>query len=278
VISVPKEFRGSSRGALRAEVAQFSNDQESSNALHVWCADPKCNDAFTSFSVFLLDRAQDGTHLSMLLAESYAEFERLLGASDAIDYAGLTGLVGELLVLFDGVQNGPEMVKYWAGPRGERHDFRNGRSAIEVKCSLRAKLKAHRVHISDWDQLEIPNGGQLHLHSIRLERVAGGDWSVPSLLAAIRSHLNDESRTALDESLAKYSRALTDCVWEFSVKERATYRVIDGFPRLVPDMLIAGKALGVSGVSYTLDLDHAESFRSDWNRVLSGFLGGADDA
>lgn len=278
IVTVPKEFRSSSSGALRAEVAQFSSGSDAIDALHIWCRDPRCNDAFVSFAVFLLDRARDEQELGILLAKSHAEFERLLGASGAIDHPRLTGLIGELLVLFDGVQISPEMVMYWAGPRGERHDFRNGATAIEVKSSLRSDLKAHRVQISDWDQLETPEGGRLHLHSIRLEQVAGGDWSVPRLLQAIRICLNEKGLAALESLLAKYDSTLIDCALEFSVKERSTYRVVDGFPRLVAGMLSDGKPLGVSAVSYTLDLDHAESFRIDWNQTLTEFFRGAADA
>ncbi|MGY0799617.1 PD-(D/E)XK motif protein [Lysobacter sp. A286] len=278
VVNVPKEFRSSSRGALRAEVAQFSAGAKATDALHVWCRDPKCNDAFTAFSVFLLDRKVDEKKLEVILAESYAEFERLLGAAEVLDGPRLTGLVGELLVLLDGVRIEPDMVMHWAGPRGERHDFRKGKSAIEVKCSLRSELKANRVQISDWDQLESPEGGGLHLHSIRLEQVTNGDWSVPSLLDAIKSRLDSKGLAVLDELLAEYDQTLIDCTREFSVKERSTYHVIDGFPRLVPSMLLAGKAPGVSGVSYALDLDHAEPFSADWNKVLMRFFGEGTDA
>lgn len=278
VANVPREFRSSSRGALRAEVAQFSTGSEATDALYVWCKDAKCNDAFTSFSVFVLDRAETDRGLGELLSESYAEFERLLGESESVDGSRLVGLVGELLVLLEGVQVGQEMVAYWAGPRGERHDFRNGKQAVEVKTSLRSELKANRVHISDWDQLEIPSGGSLHLHSIRLERVAAGALSVPKLLSEIRANLDLENLKVLDEHLSNFDRTVIDCSWEFSVKRRDTYHVVDGFPRLVPGMLAGGEAPGVSRVSYTLELDHAEPFRADWERLLTAFVGGSVDA
>ena len=277
-VSVPREFRASSRGALRAEVAQFSVGSDAIDALHVWCRDPKCNDAFTAFSVFVLDRKAEERRLEVVLAESYAEFERLLGIGEDIDSPRLTGLMGELLVLLDGVRTSSDMVLHWAGPRGERHDFRKGMSAIEVKCSLRSELKANRVRISDWDQLEVPAGGDLHLHVIRLEQVAQGDWSVPSLLDAIRAYLDGRGLAALDEALVKYDQSLIRCAREFSIKNRGTYRVADGFPRLVPSMLSAGTAPGVSGVSYELDLDHAAPFLVDWNKALMGFFGDAGNA
>lgn len=276
VVNVPKEFRQSSRGALRAEVAQFSTGLEVTDALHVWCRDSNCNDAFTAFAVFLLDRKADEKRLEVILSESYAEFVRLLGAGEDVDGPRLTGLIGELLVLLDGARISPDMVMYWAGPRGERHDFRRGASAIEVKCSLRSELKTNRVRISDWDQLEIPTGGELHLHAIRIEQVTGGDWSVPMLLDAIKSCLDKNGIAVLDELLAKHDQSLIRCARQFSIKERNTYHVADGFPRLVPGMLLAGKVPGVSEVTYALDLDHAEPFRADWNNTLIGFLGGAD--
>src|SRR3546814_17811815 len=110
---------------------------EATDALHIWCRDPRCNDAFTSFSVFLLDRAGDEQELGVLLAESHAEFERLLGATAAIDRPRLTGLLGEILVLLDGVPINPKMVMYWDGRWGTRPDFRIGQVATAVKCPLR---------------------------------------------------------------------------------------------------------------------------------------------
>jgi hypothetical protein len=276
VVNVPKEFRESSRGALRAEVAQFSIGMEATDALHVWCRDSNCNDAFTAFAVFLLDRKADEKRLEVLLSDSYAEFERLLGAGKDIDGPRLTGLMGELLVLLDGARISPDMIMHWAGPRGERHDFRKGAWAIEVKSSLRSELKANRVRVSDWDQLEIPTGGELHLHVIKLEQVADGEWSVSTLLDAIKSCLDKSGLAVLDELLAKHDQSLLSCAREFSIKERNTYHVTDGFPRLVPSMLMAGKSPGISAVSYALDLDHAEPFMVDWNKTLIGFFGGVD--
>src|SRR3546814_20946161 len=88
----------------------------------------------------------------------------------------------------------------------------------------------------------------------------------------------DKGLAVLEELLAKFDRTLINCSLEFSIKERSTYHVIDGFPRLVAAMLVAGKPLGLSGVSYTLDLDHAEPFRVDWNQALIGFYGGIPNA
>lgn len=268
VVRIPPDFRHTSKSALRAEVAQYFTDCNAENALHIWCRDAACRDAFTSFSVFLLDRADSDTDLATLLVESYAEFQRLLGSSEAVDLARVIGLVGELLVLLDGLRTDKRFARYWAGPRGERHDFRRGVNALEVKCSLRSGIKAHRVRVSDWDQLEIPEGGSLHLHSVRLERVEGGDWSVPRLLAGVRSELNGEDLAEFDALISGIDDALTGCPTEFTIKERHTYRVADGFPRLVPGMLPGGTLLGVSGVSYTLDLDQAEPFRAAWPEVV----------
>src|SRR3546814_6483040 len=39
IVAVPKEFRSSSPGALRAELAQFSMGAEATDALHIWCRD-----------------------------------------------------------------------------------------------------------------------------------------------------------------------------------------------------------------------------------------------
>lgn len=272
VVSIPGEFRPGSSGVLRAEVAQFLSGESAVDALHVFCIESRCNDAFAAFAAFILERAWPDRDLATVLAEGHAEFKLLFMNASGVDRDRLTGLVGELLVLLDGVRLDPGFPRFWAGPRGERHDFRSGSQAIEVKCSLRSAAKAHKVRITDWDQLQAPDAGALFLFSLRLERVENGAFSVASLAKQITELADEPARTEFLATLSGKFASLAHSGEMFSLNERHSYRVIDGFPRLVPAMLANGKPPGVSAVSYELDLDHAAPFKTDWDAAIKALV------
>lgn len=267
-------LRTDATGALRAETAQFSDGTSAVNALHVWCSDSQCQDAFASFAELFLDRL-DVDGLEQVLSECHQEFRRLIGAIVPTALPVAIGLMGELLVLRDVVAKDPFAIRSWAGPRGERHDFRLGNAAIEVKATQRAESKTAKVRITDWDQLEVPEAGYLYLHAIRLERCAGGAFTVMRLVNEILSHLDSNGVHMFEDLLETFSPTATKIPDEFSVLARSTYEVAAGFPRLVPSSLSLGRApSGVSSVSYDLDLNQASDWEVPWDKALLDLVRG----
>ena len=275
-VQVGNTLKSNTAGALRAEVAQFSGEGNVVNALHVWCADYRCLEAFSSFVELLILRL-DAPDLGHLLGECHREFQRLIGGADASRSSVVIGLVGELLVLRDLVRLDQNSVRGWGGPRGERHDFRLNSTAIEVKTTQRAEVKTSKVRITDWDQLVIPENGRLYLHVVRLERAPGNGVSAISLIDEVTSLLGADGVEFFHRLLGTFGDLLAGSSDEFSVLSRGTYRVVDGFPRLVPDQIKADAIInGVSGVSYDLNLAFAEEHSVSWESATSDFVTGED--
>lgn len=274
-VNVTPLLRPSRGGALAAEIARYIDAGESDRALHVWCRDPRCEDAFAMFCELLVERL--GTEpVGATLARCYEEFRRLL--SDDSEPAGnrIAGLVGELLLLRDAVHQSAGSIALWSGPRGERHDFRNGPVALEVKTTLRSESRATRVHITDIDQLEPPPDGLLFLHVVRLERVHGGDASIGSLVGEIGDALEEAHRAPFMDALSTAGILPPYDPATFSIMSRVSYRVDAGFPRLTPSRLALGQLdPGVSNVSYDLGLDAAEQFVVPTALALESLICGA---
>src|SRR5690349_20424217 len=77
-LQIQRELRAGSTSALRAERSQFSSGAEVVDALHVWCVDRLCDDAFASFAATLIDRF-DVQPIGDALEACYAEFVKLIG-------------------------------------------------------------------------------------------------------------------------------------------------------------------------------------------------------
>lgn len=270
-IRLSQAFRGGSPGALRAEAAQFMSDEGAVFALHVWCVDERCNDAFAAFADLLVERLGEGA-LSDQLSDCYHEFIRLVGERGG-PVSGVVGLLGELLVLRDAVAADAAAIGYWGGPRGERHDFRRAAVAVEVKTTRRAESKTRRIHVSDWDQLEIPQDGRLYLHAVRVEQCVGGELSVPRLISELRGVLGGHAG-AFEQILGEVEPSLLTVTDEFSLHSRATFHVLPEFPRLLrSDLKDATRLKGVSAVGYDLDLEQALEFEIPWPQAISDLVG-----
>jgi hypothetical protein len=259
-VDIPLGMKPNATGALKADIAQFSDGTGAAfNALSVLCRDASCESAFISFVMSFLERLS-GADLGALLDECHREFRRLIGELPAEGGNRLTGMLGELILVRDLTAVDSDAFRFWAGPRGERHDFRNGNIAVEVKTGLRSESKSEKVTISDWDQLEAPEGGSLYLHVIRLERVDGGEITLGGLLQDIRGRLAGIALESFERTVATYVRQDGFLRQAYSIQRRHTYQVGEGFPRLARCMLPLECLAGISGVSYDLDLSQASAF------------------
>lgn len=263
--------------ALVAEVASFSGpDGISRQGIHVRCQDHGLDEAFTMFCALVCIRAASGP-ISPALTASFEEFRSLIGANHSHVKPDTIGLIGELLWISRMVTTAPSAVLSWMGPSGERHDFRRGRVAVEVKASLRSGGQANKVRISSLDQLAPPDGGRLFLHTVRLERASDGEISLRKLIDGIHQQLSGEPRRYFDEQLAELGDFRQGLDESFGVMGTGTFEVRDGFPRLVPESLV-GCSLpsGVGSVTYDLLLDFAAGFKIDCDVAATMLLAEGD--
>lgn len=170
----------------------------------------------------------------------------------------LAAVFGELSVLTDVVRHDPDRrVDCWVGPFSARHDLRRGAHAIEVKTTRAHTSRVVSIHGED--QLVEPDDGSLHLHLIRLEETPDAGASVTTLVEGLLT--NGAPVEALFDALAAAGvppaeLASVDGV-RFAVRERATFPVDDGMPRIVPGSFSnRTRPLGVVDLTYRIDLDH----------------------
>lgn len=174
------------------------------------------------------------------------------------------GLFGELWFLADwlapsiGIARAAAM---WRGPSRARSDFEGPGLAIEVKTT--SKPSSIQT-INGLEQLVEPQGGSLFLFSLCLREEASAADHLPGLVDRTRELSRGDEvaltrvETALaaagyeDRHSAEYSK------FRFRVRRQELFRVMEDFPRLVPDSLLHGVPPGVDGVTYEWSPDAAQ--------------------
>lgn len=157
-------------------------------------------------------------------------------------------------------------VDAWLGPDRGQHDFVFDSTAVEIKSLSGAERNS--VRISSEDQLESLND-RLFLRVYRLNTTTNstGSNSLNSIVESVRG-LIDEAKASdsFDRKLATYGYAPLPHYDEpaFVIKEVRTYRVEEGFPRLVHSQMPSG----VTRVSYDIGLEEISSFQCDDSTVF----------
>lgn len=244
--------------SLGAEISRFNDGGRQIRALHVWCKRDDLLEAFAGFCDPFIARCAGGESVEAAFAACLEEFRRLLGGSGPTDQATVTGLLGELLVLAQLLEITPKAFDWWAFPSLERHDFRNGRIALETKTTLRSEHSGRAVRVTSIDQLDPPRGGALYLHWVRLERDPSGSVTLESLGERIAGVVGPPKADDLWRRIETVAKRDVWNQYRFSVQEQLTFRISPEFPRLSPSRLISASLdPGVARVTYDLDLAFA---------------------
>jgi hypothetical protein len=181
------------------------------------------------------------------------------------------GLVAELQfmrALYEFRLSRAAAVEAWCGVEEVHQDFVFGNTAVEVK-SLAGRDR-NTVRISSEDQLETVLD-ELFLVVHRLSE--GADTTDALSLNTLIERIEDELGDA--EALEQFSGKLADFGYlplidydepRFVVRDRETYRVEEGFPRLVRSAL----PVGIARVSYEIELEAMKDFKCGIDEVLKG--------
>jgi Putative PD-(D/E)XK family member, (DUF4420) len=167
----------------------------------------------------------------------------------------LVGLFGELWCLRELVRRDSGALLSWVGPSGARHDFVYNALALEVKSTLGRHGRFFEIH--GVDQLEIPEGGQLYLVTVQLERQPGAGESITDLTKFLIEMGADRHRllsliAAAGVPPHDLEQAASE---EFQVISQRVYRVDESFPRIIPASFAGGKLPnGVTHLGYQIDL------------------------
>jgi len=166
------------------------------------------------------------------------------------------GLFGEIWVLLYVLipKIGPQACFLWSGPDAERHDFIGNGAHIEVKTTTRSENKHE---ISRMDQLRAPLGKRLIFASIQLEKSAGAEKSVATLIDEVTEALGSNGRAinAFESRLVKLhwhdGLRQSSELKKFNVRDVHFFEVEGSFPRL-PDDYIPPR--GITAIRYTIDI------------------------
>jgi hypothetical protein len=218
-------------------------------------------------------RAVGGAPQPVVIA-TLDRWRQLLGSgSGLLSDKELAGLFGELVVLGElVVQHGPAAFDWWHGPEKSIHDFQRDHVRIEVKATMSHESWKFRIH--GLDQLEVPDGGELHVAMLRVHQDDAGD-SVPQVVDRILGR-----GVPAVEMLEKLRNIGYDPVDEEQYRElrlreieRRVAIVDDGFPSMTRTSFQDGsQPAGTSSVEY--DIDVADVDLTD-SSVHEAFAAGA---
>lgn len=249
--------------SLGIGIATYTLKGVSVRYLDIVCLEARLDGVFVDVTAEMMKRIRGGLSPVDACASTLDDFRSLLAdPASGVTIQEVRGVVGELLMLRRMLRLDARAWQLWRGPMMERHDFRAGSRAIEVKSS--ARVTGLSVQISAVDQLLPPTGGVLHLTLYQLEQSTGSDLSVSTLAAEAISMASDslEVRTLLaavgcaDPNAPVWNRA------NFRLEGEHHYVVGDDFPRIIPASFATGALpMGVTSLSYSIDLVAAESSR-----------------
>ena len=219
-----------------------------------------------------LERATDSaSSLAVTLAHIRRWKTFLSGRSQHLSAEEVRGLFAELVFLLELIEQQPSSavaVEAWLGPEKSHQDFIFGNTAVEIK-SLSGTERS-TVRISSEDQLESLSDA-LFLRIYRLSSLpdAAGAQSLNGIVAAVQARLDEaEAVEAFDRKLVAHGYApLPDYdAPRFVVSDTHSYRVDDGFPRLMRSQL----PTGIDRVAYDIRLETIAPYECDNAGVLGG--------
>jgi len=248
---------------LSVTLSRFNVAGRSVVFIDLMSLEPSLDPVFAELASEILHRIGGGTVPISAVKGTISDFRELLRKEIEAEISSIQiyGLIGELVVLRNLVNFSPAALQAWTGPFEQRHDFRNGNHALEVKTSSRSD--SVKVHVSSLEQLAEPSGGSLTLVHVRVEMARGGETCVAGLVAELLR--NGAPRTELERGLgAAGCSDPTAAAWNrirCNLEGISAYSVVSGFPRITAAQLVGGKIMeGVSLVEYAIDLSAARKF------------------
>lgn len=229
-------------------------------------------DLFEGLCRTLLSALAVASDSASSLAVSLAHIKRwktfLSGKGGHLSGEEVRGLFAELIFLLEMLDrfSPVEAVEAWLGPERSHQDFIFGNTAVEVKSISGAERSV--IRISSEDQLEALNEA-LFIRVYRLSNLPDAVEAVS--LNALVSRVQE--RIADAEAIEEFQRKLV--VHRYAplpeydlpllvVSETMTFRVEEGFPRLIRSLL----PNGVVKVCYDIQIEDIEPFHCDNIQIL----------
>lgn len=258
--------------ALRIGVSRFVTGGRYKRFLDLTCLQSELEVVFAEVADEIVARIGAGQDCISAAFSAIEDFRALLLRASVVrvESGVIAGLVGELFVLNRLLDWSADAWTAWRGPLGDRHDFRTRDHALEVKTTTKAGNA--EITVSSIEQMAEPTGGTLHLFHLTIEPTPSGLLTVSTLAQ------NATAKAGQPDGVRDRLTAL-GCVdmdapeWNaiaFRYEDEVLFKVAQGFPRLTPSMFPDGSLpVGVSGVTYRLDLLAAAHFRQDKEAMRS---------
>ncbi|WKV52375.1 PD-(D/E)XK motif protein [Dickeya fangzhongdai] len=225
-------------------------------------------DLFEGLCSTLVSSLENTTNSASALAVSLTHIRRwktfLSGRNQLMSAEEIRGLFAEIVFLMELLERqipSNTAVDAWLGPERSHQDFIFGNTAVEVKSLSGAERSS--IHISSEDQLESLNDS-LFLRVYRLSNLpeATAARSLNELIISVQTRLGEvDAIEAFDRKLVAYGYApLPDYDQpRFVVSNMSSYRVGDGFPRLMRSQL----PVGIAKVTYDIRLETIAPYQCD---------------
>ncbi len=219
-----------------------------------------------------LERAVDSaSSLAVALAHIRRWKTFLSGRNQYLSAEEVRGLFAELTFLLELIERLPSSavaVEAWLGAERSHQDFIFGNMAVEIKSLTGTERST--VRISSEDQLDSLNDA-LFLRIYRLSSLSDalGAQSLNQLVTAVQAKLGEaEAVEALDRKLVAHSYAPLPNYDAplYVVSDVRSYRVGDGFPRLIRSQLPEG----IGQVAYDIRLEAIAPYICDNGEVIAG--------
>lgn len=260
-------FERASRGLSILTVDMRVDDGGLRSFVDIVCLEPSGHSALNIIAYEIADALEAGASIFRisLIQNVLAKWRRFWAEmhQGLISREQQLGLFGELWFLAYWLSPSigfSRAIRAWRGPLGSRNDFETDLIGVEVKTSSKSDVSHH---INGLEQLLEPFGGTLFLMSLAVRDEGSATENLPKIVSYIRENLETEFealshfesclyRTGYVDALAKEYAKL-----KLRVRGGQLYRVIEGFPRLVPASLAQPLLPGISSVSYELNLNGA---------------------
>lgn len=154
---------------------------------------------------------------------------------------------------------GPEVIMFWRGPWGSRHDFEWMNKSVEVKATTNIRGRIHKIH--GLSQLENPENGPLFLFSLSLREENGAANNLPTIIETCRDQLKNmaEGLNYFENSLVHigyspfFEEDYSKC--NLRIVEDVLFQVKDDFPRLTILDILPRLSEGIERVDYDINLN-----------------------
>ncbi|MEC2255427.1 PD-(D/E)XK motif protein [Bacillus thuringiensis] len=182
------------------------------------------------------------------------------------------GLFGELYYINKWLEkfpyDPPLIIKDWKGPLKNRIDFVGKHSGVEIK-TVAPKIR-DEIKISNEKQLELnPVTSRLFLYVLKIEVNDSIGKSLQNIIEVIEEQLIERapSLAVKFKDLLLEVGVMSEEYNEhyFFVHEEIAYNANKDFPKLTSESL----PLGITNVSYSIDLSHCNSFKVSLEEVFN---------